>query len=428
MGKFSFVARAARYMVLVALALGGIGQHVWAAADLPLASGSDMAGIGFDDKPLVLPVQRNFQMAMLTAGSELGRSCGKMEAYGWRMAQTEQARVDQIFNTTVDRLRGLGYVVEMQTPNAVSKDITMFTADKPNRHLLSMWSAGEIGLVMVMCETSAPPTSRLPNGSAAIPSVQNFSQDVLRSNLNAPLQENTAKASYEKFTPVGVWAGSYICGQGYTGATLTIAHLHGDSFDGNFHFYPTARNPSVPEGRYEVFGQYDRASQRILVNPGKWLQRPRDFYNTIIVGSFDVMSNSLSAYFQGINGCTSFEARRDKNAAVFESAVHKKAAKKHTKAAVKKAAKPALVEAPVLITAPAADATSAAAGGVQVGTSAAAPSAPPAIAPPAPVASSAPAAPAAEKPPLVVGAPTPGAVPASTVVPAPAGTTAPAAK
>ena len=46
------------------------------AADLPLAVGSPLAGIAFDDKPLALPVQENFQMALLTAGSELGLSCG----------------------------------------------------------------------------------------------------------------------------------------------------------------------------------------------------------------------------------------------------------------------------------------------------------------------------------------------------------------
>src|SRR5580704_17065555 len=102
------------------------------AADLPLAAGSPLAGFQFDDRPLILPVQQNFQMALLTASSELGRSCGKMEAYGWRMRQSEQQRVDQIFNNTVDRLRALGYVVETQNPSSVSRDVTMFSADRPD--------------------------------------------------------------------------------------------------------------------------------------------------------------------------------------------------------------------------------------------------------------------------------------------------------
>src|ERR1700691_6307916 len=84
------------FLLAVLLLIGASALTPVAAAELPLAAGSPLAGIAFDDRPLLLPVQRNFQMAMLTASSELGRSCGKMEAYGWRMKQTEQARVNQI--------------------------------------------------------------------------------------------------------------------------------------------------------------------------------------------------------------------------------------------------------------------------------------------------------------------------------------------
>src|ERR1700722_19140903 len=149
------------YLLEILLAIVALmGMYASAMAnDLPLAAGSPMAGFAFDDRPLLLPVQRNFQMAMLTAGSELGRSCGKMEAYGWRMSASEQQRVNQIFNNTVDRMRGLGYSIEAQAPSSVSKDITMFTADRPDKHFLVMWSAGEIGLVMTLCETNAPLSS-----------------------------------------------------------------------------------------------------------------------------------------------------------------------------------------------------------------------------------------------------------------------------
>ena len=123
-----------------------LAMPVAQAADLPVAAGSPIAGIAFDDRPLMLPVQRNFQMAMLTAGSELGRTCGTMEAYGWRMEQGEQARVNQIFDNTVDRMRAQGFAVEAKAPTSVSRDITMFTADRPDKHMLFMWSAGEIGL------------------------------------------------------------------------------------------------------------------------------------------------------------------------------------------------------------------------------------------------------------------------------------------
>lgn len=278
------------------------------AVDLPLASSSPMVGVPFDDRPLALPVQRNFQMAMLTASSELGRSCGRMEAYGWRMNQSEQQRVNDIFNTTVDHLHGMGFVVESQAPTSVSRDITMFTADRGNRHFIFMWSAGELGLVMVLCETSQPMHYR--NATASTPSVQVFQQpkEILQSTLDTPPSKANRVAA-ANFSPVGDWVGSYTCEQGFTGGTLQIAHLKGENFDGYFRFYPTPRNPYVATGRYSVYGQYDHASQRILINPGKWLQRPKNYYNTIMVGSFDPINRTFSAYFQGINGCTSFEAK-----------------------------------------------------------------------------------------------------------------------
>jgi len=398
-------------LALMVFAVLGLAQPALAAsADLPLASESPLAGIGFDDKPLYLPVQRNFQMAMLTAGSELGRSCGKMEAYGWRMSQSEQARVNTIFNATVDRLRGRGYVVEMQTPNSISHDITMFTADSPNKHLLTMWSAGEIGLVMVLCETSAPPATKTATGVPLWPSVQTFPQDVMQSNLEAPSRKAASKLAAEKFSPLGKWVGSYVCGQGFTGATLSITKMRDNNFQGDFHFYPTAKNPSVPDGRYAVYGQYDPASERILINPGAWIKRPTDYYNTIIVGSFDVMEPSLSAYFQGINGCTSFEARRDHNPAValvkpHHTHVKKPKAKKPAAAsAAPDAAKPA--DASAVVPVPASPAS--------VGTTTVAPSL--VVGAPTPAASSTPA-------------PTPAsAAPQPAPAPVPAGTAAPAGK
>jgi hypothetical protein len=309
MGKrFSSLRRLAPAMVLAASLYVGPAALPVQAADLPMATASPLAGIGFDDRPLFLPVQRNFQMAMLTAGTEIGRSCGKMEAYGWRMSQSEQGRVNQIFNSSVDRLRGMGYVIEMQTPNSVSKDVTMFTADRSNKHLLFMWSAGEIGLVMTLCETGAPPMTKTATGVSVWPSVQTFPQDVVQSKLD----NNVRPASIgkpEEFSPLGEWTGSYVCSQGYTGATLTISKIKGSDFQGDFHFFPTSKNKSVPEGRYAVYGQYDADSRRILINPGSWIQHPADFYNTIMVGSFDPLDQSFSAYFQGITGCTSFEAR-----------------------------------------------------------------------------------------------------------------------
>ncbi|MGE4351872.1 MAG: hypothetical protein AB7E52_06760 [Bdellovibrionales bacterium] len=314
------------------------------ANDLPTAAGSPIAGIAFDDRPLILPVQRNFQMAMLTVSSELGRSCGRMEAYGWRLESQEQARVNQIFNNTVDRMRAQGYGVETKNSSAVSSDVTLFTADRTDRHLIFLWSAGEIGLVMVLCETSAP-LPAIPHTAAS--HAQQASQpanfpshlpmaETIRSAKEPEKYSYAGRKLHESFSPIGKWIGDYTCAQGTTGATFQLDKLKGDHFEGAFSFYPTAKNPYVPEGKYLVFGEYDADSQRILINPGKWVKRPKDFYNTIMIGSFDPVNGTFSAYFQGITGCTSFEASLDPQSVPRKEVVSEKKSKAKAKKTVSK--------------------------------------------------------------------------------------------
>lgn len=283
-----------------------------AAQEVKQIAVSPLSGLAFEDKPIMLPTQRNFQMAMLTASSELGRSCGKMESYGWRLTQAEQDRVNVIFNGAVDWFRGQAFTLETRTSNSVASDITMFTADRDDKHFLLMWSAGELGLVMVMCETSAPLS---PVGQRQHIQVQDTAlattpaYNYKHNNLPEVLSRGD-KDSFAGFSPVGTWVGNYTCYQGTTGATLKISRLKGDQFAGVFEFYPTARNPYVPTGSYEVYGQYDADTGRILINPGKWLKQPHDYYNTIMIGSFDPVAKNFSGYFQGITGCTSMEAKR----------------------------------------------------------------------------------------------------------------------
>ncbi len=414
---FIFVAKA---IFAAALIITVIHSASYAASsDLPLAAGSPLAGFAFDDRPLLLPVQRNFQMAMLTASAELGRSCGKMEAYGWRMDQSEQIRVNQIFNNTVDRLRALGFAVEAQAPNSVSRDVTLFTADRPDRHFIFMWSAGEIGLVMVLCESSSSMSGRTATGVLPSPAMAER-QDVLASRLDTPVSTRTRK-SVSNFSPLGDWVGSYTCAQGLTGGTLQITKLKGENFEGIFRFYPTPKNPYVASGRYIVYGQYDQDSLRILINPGKWLQRPPNYYNTIMIGSFDPIGRTFSAYFQGITGCTSFEAKymvadnyEDVKKAPMKHHAKKKKAAKKTAASISKSSSdqktetapeptPSLQEpaaAPQIISpAPAPETTStpapAAAVVSPVVSPTTSPAATPAVAPPSLVS---PAAPVASKP------------------------------
>jgi len=351
-----FSVKSLRVVIFAIVALCAV--RTAQAGDLQRAEGSALSGIVFDDKPLSLPIQRNFQMAMITASSEVGRSCGAMEAYGWRLGQTEQSRVNQIFNNSVDQLRAQGFNVETRKSNTISRDITLFTADSADKHLLFMWSAGEIGLVLVMCETPAPVGGRLgqltenssrisPARGALSSAGEAFAEKMAAGNksraaiLSRPVSGGSGLYQMGS-TPVGDWVGTYSCAQGATGGTLSVEHIKGDRFDGKFSFYPVGNSLHVPRGSYTVYGEYDASSQRVLINPGKWIQRPSGYYNTIMIGSFDVAASTFSGYFQGITGCTSFEAHYVPSrvaASVEKGGVVKSKATTAKKRAVKKAVK-----------------------------------------------------------------------------------------
>lgn len=336
-------------LLLFLVGVGCILPLTTKAMDMPTAAGSPIAGIAFDDRPLMLPDHRNFQMAMITASSEMGRSCGTMESYGWRLAPEEQNRVNLLFNNTVDRLRAQGYTVQARASKAVASDVTLFTADRADKNLLILWSAGEIGLVMVLCETSAPVSSSPMNfmnksqqSTYTAKDPVAMAKTIRDGVMDTPVQlTRTGKIVHKDFTPKGKWVGKYTCIQGTTGAELNITSLKGDQFKGTFSFFPTDKNPFVAKGKYKVFGEYDRDGQRVLVNPGNWIERPDGYYNTIMIGSFDPVNMTFSAYFQGITGCTSFEATYAASTKPVAKPVKKKAKKKTKKRKKKKAVKKA---------------------------------------------------------------------------------------
>ncbi|MDD3029553.1 MAG: hypothetical protein PHS57_04660 [Alphaproteobacteria bacterium] len=310
-------------VVLVVMG-GGLGVQ---AAELPLAPMSPMTGVVFSDMPVRLPVERNFQMAMLTVSSELGRTCGEIEAYGWRMKSNEQSRVNKIFDETVKGLQTLGYSVESEKLKSSSKEITLFSVQRLGENYLFLWSANELGLVLNVCAASVPvaPTHK---PKMLMNSVQVFPLPLETKKTPTSVDE---KPTVIGFTPRGEWTGSYTCAQGRTGGMLRIDTLRGKDFEGMFKFFPVDDKTSIPEGAYTVYGQYDSETKRILINPGDWIKRPKGFYNTVMVGLFDPLKDTFSAYFEGISGCTSFEARR-----TFVPVVHKTVEKADTKKEKKK--------------------------------------------------------------------------------------------
>lgn len=158
----------ARFMLPLALFLGTIlVAPPLLAADPPTTPNLELAGITFDDPPMRLPVTPNLQQALNQIAGDIGKHCTTQEAYGWRLQQTEQQRVNGIFSDAAAKLGAAGYNLAPQTPPSATRDITIFLAQRPAQDLLFLWSAGELGLVLLVCDAPNGVTeSALPTSTA----------------------------------------------------------------------------------------------------------------------------------------------------------------------------------------------------------------------------------------------------------------------
>jgi hypothetical protein len=127
---------------------------------LQRVSSSELAGVTFDDQPFRLPETAAFRNSIDSVASELGRPCKSREYFGWPLSQTEQDRVNHVFNETVIKFRLRGYGIMPRRPHSAAGDISVFTADSPKpgfaKHLVGMWSAGDVGLLLLVCDSDTP--------------------------------------------------------------------------------------------------------------------------------------------------------------------------------------------------------------------------------------------------------------------------------
>ena len=331
-----------RLSLLVALTIA-TGAAAYAGElqmrELPRAASSSVSNITFADAPKRLPIDTRFSQAIQTVAFNLSLACRQIEAYGWTLKPSEQSRVDAIFTDAATQLANYGYVVKPQNPVSAAEDITVYTATRPNApndHILFMWSAGDAGLLLLMCDAKGSGEEAATATASRAPS----------------LPENVPYIDTNPTRLVGEWMGRYTCrSQGPTTATLTItkAHLganHDDhQLDGVFSFYPSPENPGVASGSYRVMGTYDDATQQAMFSPGPWQQQPVGYTSHPFVAYFDLQRERVSVIFQETTGCTSFEAGLKSHSIGTADAPAKKAAKKKKKTTPKK--KPVPVEAPM---------------------------------------------------------------------------------
>lgn len=184
--------------------------------------------------------------------------------------------------------------------DSVAPDVTVFTAYRPDKELLAMWSAGELGLVLLMCDAPPNPAHGSHVGFMA-------PKQKAGGGRNSPMASTRTSGN---FTPLGVWQGTFTCARGISGGTLKITSVVGRRAEGVFQFYPTRGSIDIPSGGYIVSGSYDPQSHRVQLKPGNWIKRPRDFEAAPISGNFDPAQGRFSGVFIDVAGCTSFEGRR----------------------------------------------------------------------------------------------------------------------
>lgn len=116
-------------------------------------------------------------------------------------------------------------------------------------------------------------------------------------------------AAEDQRTVLGEWTGTYVCAQGLTGLTLTIADATPTSARALFHFYADPRNPRVPTGCFTMSGAYDPETGRLQLKGEDWLRRPGGY----VLVNFDGEIDAEGRHFTGVvtrRGCGTFELAR----------------------------------------------------------------------------------------------------------------------
>ncbi|MGW1817936.1 serine/threonine-protein kinase [Streptomyces sp. NPDC002125] len=130
----------------------------------------------------------------------------------------------------------------------------------------------------------------------------------------APATETPAEQPTKEVSPVaGEWRGTYRCGQGETGLTLTITDTDG-ALTATFGFYPIASNPDVPRGSFAMRGT--RVGTHMDLYGDHWITQPEDY---LMVGlSAEVADGTPKALVGPVtdtdgapsDSCTTFSVER----------------------------------------------------------------------------------------------------------------------
>ncbi len=166
---------------------------------------------------------------------ELGRSCAVWKAYGGGFQAKSNSASTSFSQPPLTGCGPNGFMVESKAASSRFPRCDAFYRRPQDKHLIFLWSAGEIGLAWFCANLSRLfrlipenilKTPMLLNGrfpkprpmlSLFVPVALRHQIFVMgRESQRPPVQLDRAGVHYGDFSPVGSWIGDYTCAQGTT--------------------------------------------------------------------------------------------------------------------------------------------------------------------------------------------------------------------
>ena len=138
-------------------------------------------------------------------------------------------------------------------------------------------------------------------------------------------------------TVTGEWKGSYHCGQGTTGMTLTVEGS-AEALTATFEFYPAEHGGDAATGSFTVTGKMT-GDESFKLEPDAWVDQPDGYAMVGLEGEVAKEGKVLRGDITGARGCDRFYLESAEVIAEREAAEAKEEQKAEREAAVKEAAK-----------------------------------------------------------------------------------------
>ncbi|QCN95555.1 hypothetical protein D3093_09980 [Azospirillum argentinense] len=120
------------------------------------AARSAIAQAPFAEQPFPLQDDGTYKEFMGAAAADLNRRCTKQENYGWEFKKDDDARRDQILQSTLGSFRKAGWKLgEVKVRSIRDPGTTVYSAERANQRLLAVWTPMDDAAILLLCETEA---------------------------------------------------------------------------------------------------------------------------------------------------------------------------------------------------------------------------------------------------------------------------------